>query len=830
MRGARPRGRARLLRGPWRPIRLRCDAGPLRVPAAWLCGAHASLTERLALAATSSHADPATHAAPGAPRAAPYAFDKLGFAAHAMYGPDSAAPRPGDGATRGAGHDHAPAGTGDGSALASKVPAEHVRAHCPRDDGAAAVRGPGAGDPPSSQHPPLDPPAAPDRAAASRTNSSGDTTETGSQSAASGPVAGSNAAASNRLFSGRVDPAAGAGPGTSTALGARWGTAQQSVTPIHAAAATAWPQGTVSDADMASPTGSAHAAASDADEGDAAPVSKPADTEKRATGLRGAAARFADAASEAGAAVGSAAYQPTAGSSARRARVSLPMLRTQLSTEPAKTRDDATWKQAELMTAEAMAAGFATSTRADGSAAAPTPQSAANGMFAGTRGGGGAVAERDTAGDSPSVQSPLHAQQRQYQRQYQQHRMQQQQQHHYMQYKLYMQRLQQQQRQQQPQQQPQPQQQSPPQQSPPPQQQLLLQQQQYPPAMPPAMAMRHSMGPPPYPGTPSEAAAAAAAMGTPVAGSVPPYSPYFCPPGAGWPPFMGAPWTPGAGGSPMARADTSPRHATSGGVGPYPPDGGGMPYGAPQNGAGYPPHPMAAAVAALSPSHYMHPGMASPTAGAAGAAPRWWLGPASGPFPLRPGAAPGPAATPEVSATRKRTRAKAASPPGDWASDSPQDDGGEDGDDDWVMGDDGADLPPRGRRRAARRRGVDGARYGAGADGDMGDSSPHGGFACTTGGCGKRFRTRRDLRRHQRVHLKMSERPYKCSMAGCAKAFLYPNDLRRHMLTHTGERPHCCPVPGCGKHFRQRSHVATHLHTHRDHPFVLTHRDIHTLY
>ncbi|XP_077354372.1 uncharacterized protein LOC144002754 [Festucalex cinctus] len=80
------------------------------------------------------------------------------------------------------------------------------------------------------------------------------------------------------------------------------------------------------------------------------------------------------------------------------------------------------------------------------------------------------------------------------------------------------------------------------------------------------------------------------------------------------------------------------------------------------------------------------------------------------------------------------------------------------------------------------------------------------GYACAT--CGKAFKHRKILRRHERFHT--GEKPYSC--AKCSKTFALRKSLRRHVRFHTGERPHKCTH--CGKSFRLRVNLKTHLRFH----------------
>lgn len=66
-------------------------------------------------------------------------------------------------------------------------------------------------------------------------------------------------------------------------------------------------------------------------------------------------------------------------------------------------------------------------------------------------------------------------------------------------------------------------------------------------------------------------------------------------------------------------------------------------------------------------------------------------------------------------------------------------------------------------------------------------------FICTY--CPKAFPTRDHLSRHLRTHTK--ERPYKCGI--CDVSFSMVQNLRRHEKLHTGERPHVCNTCGKGK-------------------------------
>uniref|UniRef100_A0A182VPZ2 C2H2-type domain-containing protein n=1 Tax=Anopheles minimus TaxID=112268 RepID=A0A182VPZ2_9DIPT len=75
--------------------------------------------------------------------------------------------------------------------------------------------------------------------------------------------------------------------------------------------------------------------------------------------------------------------------------------------------------------------------------------------------------------------------------------------------------------------------------------------------------------------------------------------------------------------------------------------------------------------------------------------------------------------------------------------------------------------------------------------------------------CGRIFKHRTNLRRHQRLHT-INATPYKCDQ--CEKTFSQLSTIKAHRRVHTGEKPYKCEV--CGKSFQHSSTKNRHECSH----------------
>lgn len=92
-------------------------------------------------------------------------------------------------------------------------------------------------------------------------------------------------------------------------------------------------------------------------------------------------------------------------------------------------------------------------------------------------------------------------------------------------------------------------------------------------------------------------------------------------------------------------------------------------------------------------------------------------------------------------------------------------------------------------------------------------------YVCNFPGCPKAFAVRGKLKQHLVSH--GNERNYTCEHEGCGQKFKHLAALRTHTLLHTGQTPFVCPREGCGKAFAQAGNLKTHIMGHDgDKPFV----------
>jgi len=85
-------------------------------------------------------------------------------------------------------------------------------------------------------------------------------------------------------------------------------------------------------------------------------------------------------------------------------------------------------------------------------------------------------------------------------------------------------------------------------------------------------------------------------------------------------------------------------------------------------------------------------------------------------------------------------------------------------------------------------------------------------FKCTFPDCGKIFRFKSAIIRHQCVHA--NNRPYPCPEDGCNKAFKRADALENHMRIHSKETPFICTQPDCNLQFPTKAALRYHLLKH----------------
>eukprot|EP01119_Soliformovum_irregulare_P002304 TRINITY_DN1258_c0_g1_i1.p1 TRINITY_DN1258_c0_g1~~TRINITY_DN1258_c0_g1_i1.p1 ORF type:complete len:335 (+),score=34.72 TRINITY_DN1258_c0_g1_i1:280-1284(+) len=83
-------------------------------------------------------------------------------------------------------------------------------------------------------------------------------------------------------------------------------------------------------------------------------------------------------------------------------------------------------------------------------------------------------------------------------------------------------------------------------------------------------------------------------------------------------------------------------------------------------------------------------------------------------------------------------------------------------------------------------------------------------FHCNEKGCPKSYSTKTDLMIHLKVH--KQDFPHKCSHQNCDKAFVRVSELYAHERSHDNILPHVCDV--CGKKFREKIRLRRHQELH----------------
>ncbi|KAI9886604.1 MAG: hypothetical protein M1823_001581 [Watsoniomyces obsoletus] len=92
-------------------------------------------------------------------------------------------------------------------------------------------------------------------------------------------------------------------------------------------------------------------------------------------------------------------------------------------------------------------------------------------------------------------------------------------------------------------------------------------------------------------------------------------------------------------------------------------------------------------------------------------------------------------------------------------------------------------------------------------------------YLCRFEGCGKGFKRKGCLTRHEKLHDEARVRPHVCQVEGCGWAFDNKYQLADHSRTHLGAarvRPYVCPIDGCGWASLSKKHLTQHMKTHEE--------------
>ncbi|XP_012562910.2 uncharacterized protein LOC100213175 [Hydra vulgaris] len=96
-------------------------------------------------------------------------------------------------------------------------------------------------------------------------------------------------------------------------------------------------------------------------------------------------------------------------------------------------------------------------------------------------------------------------------------------------------------------------------------------------------------------------------------------------------------------------------------------------------------------------------------------------------------------------------------------------------------------------------------------------------FSCTFNGCGRTYKTKGNLKTHQKIH--SGKFSFYCDYEGCEKGFVSAYSFKVHYRHHTGERPYSCDNNGCAKSFNTLYRLRAHQRVHDGTLFICYFQD-----